>query len=348
MHRSFNFLCLFLCLVIGAVSASAQDRPGGAPAIDKPALAVAASGAEASANFDGRITEASKISDADTKFRTLRSIRNELTRTIDETKAQRAVLQDEIARLLATRKDLVPPPTLSPITETPPEKVEADLAEARARIKGLNDQIKAAANDPAALPQLRAELSQAEQLKNSIELYATSAKSRKDFADKQAKDLDTLDRKLEILRGQEAVVDRNLKKLVASQGGLDDEINDSLRTESQRNSFKSGIAFAFAGLVAAVIGGFFLLSWKDEAVRRAIFSGEAGIQFLTLFSVVIAIILFGITGILESKELAALLGGLSGYILGRVSSTQASKGATDTPPVAPVTVVAAPVVRPSG
>ena len=33
----------------------------------------------------------------------------------------------------------------------------------------------------------------------------------------------------------------------------------------------------------------------------------------------IAIILFGITNILAGKELAALLGGLSGYILGRVT-----------------------------
>ncbi len=40
--------------------------------------------------------------------------------------------------------------------------------------------------------------------------------------------------------------------------------------------------------------------------------GQSGIQFLTLFSLVIAIILFGIKG----KELAALLGGLSGYIFG--------------------------------
>jgi hypothetical protein len=40
-------------------------------------------------------------------------------------------------------------------------------------------------------------------------------------------------------------------------------------------------------------------------------------QFITIFSLVIAIILFGITGILESKELSALLVGLSGFILGR-------------------------------
>lgn len=59
-------------------------------------------------------------------------------------------------------------------------------------------------------------------------------------------------------------------------------------------------------------------------MRREIFRGQAGIQFITLFSVVIAIILFGILGILEGKELAALLGGLSGYILGRVTTPSAT------------------------
>jgi hypothetical protein len=47
--------------------------------------------------------------------------------------------------------------------------------------------------------------------------------------------------------------------------------------------------------------------------------GEFGIQFVTLFSLIIAIILFGVLKILEGRELAALLGGLSGYILGRTS-----------------------------
>src|SRR6476620_2525461 len=63
-------------------------------------------------------------------------------------------------------------------------------------------------------------------------------------------------------------------------------------------------------------------------MRRAIFSGETGIQFLTLFSVVIAIILFGIINILEGKELAALLGGLSGYILGRFPGSRSARRRT--------------------
>lgn len=89
---------------------------------------------------------------------------------------------------------------------------------------------------------------------------------------------------------------------------------------SPEQSFKRTMSITFAVLIAIVIVGFFLISWLDPRIRQAIFSGQAGIQFLTLFSLVIAIILFGITGILEGKELSALLGGLSGYILGRVTA----------------------------
>jgi hypothetical protein len=50
---------------------------------------------------------------------------------------------------------------------------------------------------------------------------------------------------------------------------------------------------------------------------REIFRNDRGLQFITLFSLVIAITMFGLLNILEGKELSALLGGLSGYILGR-------------------------------
>jgi presenilin-like A22 family membrane protease len=70
---------------------------------------------------------------------------------------------------------------------------------------------------------------------------------------------------------------------------------------------------------------FFAVAFRDEQARREIFSGQAGIQFVTLFPLVIAIILFGIIDILEGKELAALLGGLSGYILGRSTSTTSER-----------------------
>jgi len=107
---------------------------------------------------------------------------------------------------------------------------------------------------------------------------------------------------------------------------------------SPEQKFRTDTSWVFAGLISAVIIGFFVLAFKDEVMRRAIFSGETGIQFLTLFSVVIAIILFGIINILEGKELAALLGGLSGYILGRTSQKVAPPAAPPTTPTGAATL----------
>lgn len=89
-------------------------------------------------------------------------------------------------------------------------------------------------------------------------------------------------------------------------------------------SFKFWMSLIFAILILLVIVGFFWTALNDEKVRQAVFAGQVGLQFIALFSIVIAIILFGITGILEAKELAALLGSLAGYILGRTMSNQRS------------------------
>jgi hypothetical protein len=100
---------------------------------------------------------------------------------------------------------------------------------------------------------------------------------------------------------------------------LGSKIAELNNTDSVAQNFKKEISWSFAALVGFVILGFFVIAWKDEKIRKTIFSGDSGIQFLTLFSIVIAIILFGITGVLEGKEISALLGGISGYILGRSS-----------------------------
>lgn len=114
----------------------------------------------------------------------------------------------------------------------------------------------------------------------------------------------------------------NKKELLSSKRKLASAVQERIASMlSPEQAFKRTMSITFAILIAIVIIGFFIISWLDEKIRQAIFSGQAGIQFLTLFSLVIAIILFGITGILEGKELAALLGGLSGYILGRVTTS---------------------------
>lgn len=98
---------------------------------------------------------------------------------------------------------------------------------------------------------------------------------------------------------------------------LETQINDALNRDVVLQDFKTKVSYVFSVLVGMMIVGFFTIAMRDDRIRQTIFSGEAGIQFVTLFSLVIAIILFGITGILGDKELSALLGGLSGYILGR-------------------------------
>jgi len=98
---------------------------------------------------------------------------------------------------------------------------------------------------------------------------------------------------------------------------LEAKINHSLDLEYMAQSFKTKVSFIFAAIVGSLIVGFFVLAGIDQEVSREIFRGELGIQFITLFSLVIAIILFGISGVLEGKELSALLGGISGYILGK-------------------------------
>lgn len=106
---------------------------------------------------------------------------------------------------------------------------------------------------------------------------------------------------------------------------LDRKINDFLARDIVTQEFKSNVSLYFTAIVGLMIVAFFALLFYDPQVRSSIFSTPSAIQFITLFSLVIAIILFGITEILESRELSALLGGLSGYILGRYSSDDVKK-----------------------
>lgn len=97
---------------------------------------------------------------------------------------------------------------------------------------------------------------------------------------------------------------------------LDDAINELLTSDDSQSSFRLWMGGGFVALVTILILGFFGVGiWGG--FMKDIFKDDRGLQFITLFSLVIAITLFGLLNILEGKELAALLGGLSGYILGR-------------------------------
>ncbi|MFY0630578.1 MAG: hypothetical protein JXR05_09365 [Flavobacteriaceae bacterium] len=103
------------------------------------------------------------------------------------------------------------------------------------------------------------------------------------------------------------------------------KVTELNNTSYVSQNFKKQISWSFAGLVGLVILGFFIIAYKDDQIRKTIFSGDVGLQFITIFSIIIAIILFGITEVLGGKEIAALIGGISGYILGRSSMPKAKK-----------------------
>ena len=107
--------------------------------------------------------------------------------------------------------------------------------------------------------------------------------------------------------------------------GVGAKVTELNNTSYVSQNFKKQISWSFAFLVGLVIVGFFIVAYKDEKIRKSIFSGDSGLQFITIFSIIIAIILFGITEVLGGKEISALIGGISGYILGRNSLNKKPK-----------------------
>lgn len=128
------------------------------------------------------------------------------------------------------------------------------------------------------------------------------------------------------------------ERLDASARRMFDSLQDSKQHLENARLFRM-LATGFFGvaIILVVLGFWQALSPKgansaDGEMIKSLFSdSDRGMQFVTLFLLVVAVILFGIMGILESKELSALLGGLSGYILGRssnppIESKESSKG----------------------
>ena len=188
------------------------------------------------------------------------------------------------------------------------------------------------------LPDLRSQEQKLSVLENELKKIQSALNNAKDEAERQRL-RPNVEELTERVKGAKSAAERRLqieqtlKTKKDELAKLDSKIGVLLAPEILAQSFKTWMSVIFAGLVLAIMVGFFVIAWRDETVRRAIFTGAAGIQFITLFSLVIAIILFGITGILEGKELAALLGGLSGYILGRGTGPSGPPS----PPAAPHT-----------
>lgn len=74
--------------------------------------------------------------------------------------------------------------------------------------------------------------------------------------------------------------------------------------------------YAIIIFILIVISFYFLFKKSSAQIGNDFLNGN-GLQFIALFAIIISTILFGILGILEGKELAAILSGISGFILGK-------------------------------
>lgn len=125
-----------------------------------------------------------------------------------------------------------------------------------------------------------------------------------------------------------------LQKTREQLNATEREINLLLTPKIAQQNFMFYSSICFVVLMSILLGIFYYVIKRDEQARKVIFGGETGIQFIALFSIIIAIILFGLTGVLEGKELAALLGSVAGYILGRTKfSNDNGKAPVPAPPV---------------
>lgn len=136
----------------------------------------------------------------------------------------------------------------------------------------------------------------------------------------QVKDATEILKKLEIS-------DKNIKIVKQDIYECRNQIDSTLAPEYKQQEFRITISICFAALIGILLIVFFYIVFKrsDENLSKELLSGN-GLQFVTLFVLIIAVILFGILSILQGSELAAILSGISGDILGK--GTQATRPAT--------------------
>jgi|SRR5262245_21063260 len=158
--------------------------------------------------------------------------------------------------------------------------------------------------------------------KQEMELARKASRPKEDL-DSLQRNIATIATNLEVVRGFEPQYESTRNELDMKNRRLfavEQRIASLYDATRDNNRFRTYGTITFGVLVFFVIVGFYAIAWKKQDVATTIFSGEMGMQFVTLFLIVIAIILFGIMETLEGRELSALLGGLSGYILGRATS----------------------------
>lgn len=217
------------------------------------------------------------------------------------------------------------------------EQLTAQLEESQIEISRLNARLRTldtaiankAKTTPGALPKAEPQvfgnplppMSEEEYLsRQTIEQLRNS----KSDTEQRLKDISERQQRLVLNKEEQRKKRDELELKQARLIELEDRISVALSTGSLQYIYRTIISLIFAAIVAFLVLQFFRIVQQNDDVKKSIFTGDTGIQFITLFSIVIAVILFGILEILGANELSALLGGLSGYILGK-SNTRSTQ-----------------------
>ena len=114
----------------------------------------------------------------------------------------------------------------------------------------------------------------------------------------------------------------------------EDAIDSALRSENREMLFKAAITAFFSLLIGVMIYRFFQTIHDGAGPKvGGLLLSDGGLQFVTIFVLIIAIILFGILNILEGRELAAILSGIAGYILGRGAQIKSDSSTMEDQPL---------------
>ena len=131
----------------------------------------------------------------------------------------------------------------------------------------------------------------------------------------------------------------NIRTLEGDLRRAEAAIDAALAPEIRSQQFRTWVSAFFSALIAVMIISFFATIYLRSGNNvGSLLLSDSGLQFVTIFVLIIAIILFGILNILEGRELAAILSGIAGYILGRGSQLKSDASAGDSqqqPPASP-------------
>ena len=134
-------------------------------------------------------------------------------------------------------------------------------------------------------------------------------------------DVDKAIRNVEYWLGEvhrKMLLERSQDNLNKDRDAAEKAIQSIYTVEKGNQEYKKTISLYYAIIIfALILISFYFLFRKSSAEIGNDFLNGNGLQFIALFAIIISTILFGILGILEGKELAAILSGIAGFILGK-------------------------------